>query len=240
MNIEKHETVSKKRKNIIKKTVLLTVLLICIICYIAVPSIHNTINRVFEMFKSGDFMVVKDFVKSYGPYAAVISFLLMILQSIAAPLPSFLITFANANLFGWVKGAILSWTSAMVGATLCFYIARILGRDAVEKLTSKRGLEQIDEFFQRHGRMSILIARLLPFISFDIVSYAAGLTSISFLEFIVATGLGQLPATIIYSYVGGMLTGGAKLLVTGLFILFGVSGIIFLIRQVYIEKNKEK
>ena len=164
----------------------------------------------------------------------------MILQSIAAPLPSFLITFANANLFGWVKGAILSWTSAMVGATLCFYIARILGRDAVEKLTSKRGLEQIDEFFQRHGRMSILIARLLPFISFDIVSYAAGLTSISFLEFIVATGLGQLPATIIYSYVGGMLTGGAKLLVTGLFILFGVSGIIFLIRQVYIEKNKEK
>lgn len=88
--------------------------------------------------------------------------------------------------------------------------------------------------------MSILIARLLPFISFDIVSYAAGLTSISFLEFIVATGLGQLPATIIYSYVGGMLTGGAKLLVTGLFILFGVSGIIFLIRQVYIEKNKEK
>ena len=52
-------------------------------------------------------MVVKDFVKSYGPYAAVISFLLMILQSIAAPLPSFLITFANANLFGCVKGAIL-------------------------------------------------------------------------------------------------------------------------------------
>ena len=141
MNVEKHETVSKKRKNIIKKAVLLTVLFICIICYIAVPSIHNTINRVFEMFKSGDFMVVKDFVKSYGPYAAVISFLLMILQSIAAPLPSFLITFANANLFGWVKGAILSWTSAMVGATLCFYIARILGRDAVEKLTSKRGLE---------------------------------------------------------------------------------------------------
>ena len=170
MNIEKHETESEKRKNIIKKAVLLIILLICIICYIAIPSIHNTINRVFEMFKSGDFMVVKDFVKSYGPYAAVISFLLMILQSIAAPLPSFLITFANANLFGWVKGAILSWTSAMVGATLCFYIARILGRDVVEKLTSKRGLEQIDEFFQRHGRMSILIARLLPFISFDFVS----------------------------------------------------------------------
>lgn len=70
-------------------------------------------NRVFKMFASGDFTVVRDFVASYGVYAALISFLLMIFQSIAAPLPAFLITFANANLFGWWKGAILSWSSAM-------------------------------------------------------------------------------------------------------------------------------
>ena len=38
----------------------------------------------------------------------------------------------------------------------------------------------------------------------------------SFSSFFIATGIGQLPATIVYSYVGGMLTGGAKLFVTGL------------------------
>ncbi len=43
---------------------------------------------------------------------------------------SFLITLSNAAIFGWVKGAILSWSSAMAGAALCFYIARGLGRDA--------------------------------------------------------------------------------------------------------------
>jgi uncharacterized membrane protein YdjX (TVP38/TMEM64 family) len=128
----------------------------------------------------------------------------------------------------------------MAGAAVCFWIARILGRDVVERLTSKAGLEQIDEFFDKHGRLSILIARLLPFISFDIVSYAAGLTSMSFGGFLVATGLGQLPATLVYSYVGGMLTGGARLMVTGLLILFALSGLIVLIRQVYTERNKSQ
>ena len=102
------------------------------------------------------------------------------------------------------------------------------------------GLKQIDEFFEKHGRMSILIARLLPFMSFDIVSYAAGLTSMSFWSFFVATGIGQLPATIIYSYVGGMLTGGAKLLVTGLLILFALSALIFMGRKIYMDRQNKK
>ena len=128
----------------------------------------------------------------------------------------------------------------MAGATVCFFIARILGRDVVEKITSKAGLKQIDVFFEKHGRLSILIARLIPFISFDIVSYAAGLTSMSFWSFFVATGIGQLPATIIYSYVGGMLTGGAQMLVTALMILFALSALIVLFRQLYVERQKKK
>lgn len=126
-----------------------------ILAYYFIPSVNQTMNTILSAFASGDFTVVRAFVESYGAYAAAVSFLLMILQSIAAPLPAFLLTFANANLFGWWKGAILSWSSAMAGAAVCFYIARILGRDVAEKLTSKAGLKQIDEFFERHGKMSI-------------------------------------------------------------------------------------
>ena len=57
-------------------------------------------------------------------------------------------------------------------------------------------------------------------------------------SFIWATGLGQLPATIIYSYIGGALTGSSKTFVTGLFILFAVSILVFLIKKVYTEKHK--
>ena len=230
----------KEKKNWLGKVVLLVIVIVAVAVYFLVPSVNKVMNKVFAMFASGDFTVVRDFVASYGAYAAVISFLLMIFQSIAAPLPAFLITFANANLFGWWQGAILSWSSAMAGAAVCFFIARILGRDVAERLTSKAGMQQIDTFFEKYGKNTVLICRLLPFVSFDIVSYAAGLTSMSFISFFVATGVGQLPATIVYSYIGGMLTGGAKLLVTGLLILFALSALIFMGRKIYMERQNKK
>lgn len=230
----------KLKKTWVKKIILLVVAAAMVAAYFFVPGIHSTVLKIFKMFASGDFAVVKEFVASYGAYAAVISFVLMIFQSVAAPLPAFLLTFANANLFGWWQGALLSWSSAMAGAAVCFFIARILGRDVAEKLTSKAGLEQIDTFFEKYGKNTILICRLLPFVSFDIVSYAAGLTSMSFVSFFVATGVGQLPATIVYSYVGGMLTGGAKTFVTALMILFALSAFIFMLKKIYTDKQSAK
>lgn len=132
-----------------------------------------------------------------------------------------------------------AWVSriaiAVIVVAACFWIARSLGREAVEKLCSKTGLATIERFFERHGDQSVLIARLLPFVSFDFVSYFAGLTSMSFKGFMIATGIGQLPATIVYSYVGGMLTGGAKMLVTALLILFALVALAVLARQLYRE-----
>ncbi|HBA02964.1 MAG TPA: TVP38/TMEM64 family protein, partial [Clostridium sp.] len=177
--------------------------------------------------------------RSFGIYAVLVSFLLMVFQSVAAPLPAFLITFANAAIFGWWKGALLSWISSMTGAALCFYIGRILGRDAVEKLTSKYAMASVDGFFEKYGKHTILVCRLLPFVSFDFVSYAAGLTSMGFLEFIVATGIGQLPATVVYSYIGGMLTGGAQMIVTALLILFAITVLVFMFKQIYNERQKK-
>jgi uncharacterized membrane protein YdjX (TVP38/TMEM64 family) len=62
----------------------------------------------------------------------------------------------------------------------------------------------------------------------------------NFWGFFAATGIGQLPATIVYSYVGGMLTGGARLFVTGLLVLFALSVLIVLTRQVYAERQARK
>ena len=230
---------TKKAKRI-QRLIVLLVIAAAVACYFLVAPFRSWIDNILRMFATGDFAVVKEFVQSYGPYAMVVSALLMIFQSLIAPLPAFLITFANANLFGWWQGAILSWSSAMAGAALCFWLARVLGRDVVEKITSRAGLAQIDVFFEKYGKQSVLIARLLPFMSFDIVSYAAGLTSMKFWPFFVATGIGQLPATIVYSYVGGMLTGGAQLLVTGLLILFALSVLVVMLRQIYTARQKAK
>lgn len=214
----------------------LAVLIIVVSC---VPSIHAEMIRIFSLLSSGNVSTVADLIRSYGAAAAVVSFLLMILQSLAAPIPAFLITFANAGVFGWWQGAILSWTSAMAGAAICFWIARALGRDAVAHFVSNTALESVDRFFDRYGKNAILICRLLPFMSFDYVSYAAGLTGMGFADFMVATGIGQLPATIVYSYVGGMLTGSTKTVVMGLLIAFALFALIVLVRQVFKNRHAD-
>ena len=86
----------------------------------AASRVHEFINRSVAAFAAVDQQGIERFIQSYGALAAVVSFLLMILQAIAAPLPAFLITFANASLFGAFWGGLLSWTSSMAGAVL-FY-----------------------------------------------------------------------------------------------------------------------
>ena len=226
-------------KNIKRSTLIKIAILVALVCvYLFVQPVKTSINKVVFLLSMLNVDAIKEYILSFGIWAPIMSFFLMIFQSVAAPLPAFVVTFANASLFGWVKGAMLSWSSAMAGAVLCFYIAKFYGRSAVEKLTGKFALDSVDGFFERYGKYTILIARLLPFISFDIISYAAGLTSMSFWSFFWATGLGQLPATIVYSYVGGMLTGGVKKLVMGLLILFALSVVIFLFKKIWNDKNK--
>nr|WP_318799201.1 VTT domain-containing protein [Clostridium sp. A1-XYC3] len=233
------EQIAKVKKNRrIGRIIAIASIAIFMLCYFTIPSLHNGLNKAFATISKLDTAVVIDYLRSYGKLAIVVSFTLMVLQSIAAPIPAFLITLSNAAIFGWWQGAILSWSSAMVGAALCFFIARVLGRDAVEKLTSKGAMESIDVFFERYGKFAILICRLLPFVSFDFVSYAAGLTNMRFWAFFIATGLGQLPATIVYSYVGGTLTGGAQKLFVGLLTLFALSIVIGIAKKVYNDKQK--
>ncbi len=207
-----------------------------ILVYVFVEPVRSTIEQLFFLFSLCDVDTIKGYILSFGIWAPLISFALMLFQSLIAPLPAFLITFANAAIFGWIFGALLSWASAMAGAALCFGIARYFGREVTEKLTSKMALGEVDRFFKQHGKYTILIARLLPFVSFDIVSYAAGLTSMSFRSFFWATGIGQLPATLIYSYAGGMLSGNSRTFVLGLLSLFAFSVLIVLLKKVWSKK----
>lgn len=229
-----------KRKAIRKKQTITALVLIAIslIVYFAVPSVKNNLDYAFATISQLDTAIVIEYLRSFGAWAAVVSFILMILQSIAAPIPAFLITLSNAAIFGWVWGAVLSWSSAMAGAVVCFYLARALGRGPIEKLTSKGAMASVDVFFERYGHRTIFICRLLPFVSFDFVSYGAGLTNMKFWSFFVATGIGQLPATIVYSYVGGTLTGGAQKLFLGLMTLFALSIVISIMKKVYNDKHK--
>lgn len=218
---------------------LIAVIILSALSYFFIPVINRNVNESVRVLTSLDIEGVADYIRGFGIYAVIASFLLMILQSVISPIPAFFITLANAMIWGWARGAVLSWSSAMVGAAMCFYIARILGRDVVAKFATDGALKSTDVFFEKYGSQAILVARLLPFVSFDVVSYAAGLTSMGFLSFFVATGIGQLPATIVYSYAGGQLSGGAQALMVGLLCLFAISIVIYVGKKIYNDRQSK-
>lgn len=223
----------QKRSAHVKRIILLCVVVLCGAAYACIPGVQQWIHASFGAMTTLNMADLIAYIQSFGAGAVAVSFLLMILQAIVAPIPAFFITLANAAIWGWWQGALLSWTSSMVGASLCFFIARILGRDVVVRLNSHAAVQQMEHFFDRYGANAIVIARLLPFVPFDPVSYFAGLTSVKFWKFFVATGLGQLPATVVYSYAGGQLSGGAQAFMIGLLILFAAAALIAAGKKMY-------
>jgi uncharacterized membrane protein YdjX (TVP38/TMEM64 family) len=171
------------------------------------------------------------YIAGYGALAPVVSAILMIFQSVIAPLPAFLITFANGTLFGFWWGSLLSWSSSMVGAALCFYIARALGIQRITALISQPAVDKANDFVEKYGTYAILIARLIPFISFDVVSYFAGATRMRFLGFWIATGIGQMPATLVYSYLGETASSHIKWILFVFGIVIAISIVKWLIRK---------
>ena len=75
------------------------------------PGGRTFLQQSLTALASLDPQQVRGFIAAWGPQAALVSFALMILQAIVAPLPAFLITLANAALFGAFWGGALSWTA---------------------------------------------------------------------------------------------------------------------------------
>ena len=115
-----------KNSNALSRIAIGITLLALLLAWWLIPGVHGFMQRSLEAFATLDQQAVERFIDAWGPQAALVSFALMILQAIIAPLPAFLITFANASLFGAFWGGALSWVSAMAGAALCFFIARAL------------------------------------------------------------------------------------------------------------------
>jgi uncharacterized membrane protein YdjX (TVP38/TMEM64 family) len=191
--------------------------------YFFVPDVHNNVNQLVFLLSMVDVYAVRGYVESTGNWAPLVSIGLMVFQAVLAPLPAFVVTFANAALFGWVFGAVLSWTGAMLGAMLCYWLAWWFGRDLVERVAPPSTLRQFDALTERWGMWAVFVARLLPFVPFDPVSYAAGLARLGFVRFVIATGIGQLPATIVYSMAGDLLAVDKRLLVGAIALVFVLS-----------------
>ena len=191
------------RHDITRPKVLILLLLSLALFLALFFSVHHHYQRTCVILAGESFEDMKDLILSWGAAAPLMSIFLMTLQAVIAPLPAFLITAANGLIFGLYWGTIISWIGAMCGALVSFMMSRFFYNSFLKKIQGhRRGLEYLERIESKYGFRVILTARLLPFISFDLISYAAGLSTIRTRSFFIATGIGMLPATIVYTVFG--------------------------------------
>lgn len=120
---------------------------------------------------------VQDLLNGLGPWgpAAVVG--TMAVAIVFSPIPSAPLALGAGAVYGHTWGTVYAVTGAEIGALIAFGLARVLGRPFVARVLPGRFPdEEVD-----NGRSQwllaggVLVARLFPFVSFDAVSYLAGL-----------------------------------------------------------------
>ena len=116
-------------------------------------------------------------------------------------LPSTVLNLAGGALFGPWLGSLWTTVGALVAAIVAFGFTRTIGRELVEKRLA--GCWQtIDTEISNGGLFYIFSIRLLPVIPYGLVNFAAGLTSISWRDYVIGTALGTLPGVLPFVLLG--------------------------------------
>ncbi len=150
---------------------------------------------------------LREHIAQMGNWGPLTVIALMVLAIMVSPIPSAPIAMAAGAAYGHVWGTVYVIVGAEIGALAAFGIARWLGAETLRRWFGDR-LKVGFMGSQNKLTMIVLVSRLLPFISFDIISYAAGLTVITFWRFAAATLVGIVPASFLLAHFGGEMATG--------------------------------
>lgn len=142
-----------------------------------------------------------------GLWGPVLIVTLMTLAVVASPIPSAPIALAAGAAYGHVWGTVQVVIGAELGALIAFGLARVLGRDVLRRVFGGR----VDAGLlgsQAALTATVFTSRLMPFVSFDMISYAAGLSRLHAWRFALATLAGIIPASFLLAHFGGEAVSG--------------------------------
>ena len=160
-----------------------------------------------------------------GLWGPVVIVTLMTVAVVASPIPSAPIALAAGAAYGHLWGTVLVVIGAELGSLIAFGLARFLGHDALRRVFGDR----VDGGLlgsQTALTATVFASRLMPFVSFDMISYAAGLSRLHAWRFALATLAGIVPASFLLAHFGGEAVSGdlgrATWAVLGLGLVTGV------------------
>ncbi|HEX6297671.1 MAG TPA: VTT domain-containing protein [Burkholderiales bacterium] len=175
---------------------------------------------------------------AWGPVAVIA---LMTLAILVSPIPSAPIALAAGALYGHFWGTLYVLLGAEIGALAAFGIARLVGYEVLRRWLGER--LSLGWLGSQNALMGLVfVSRLLPFVSFDVISYAAGLTVLSAWRFALATLAGIVPASFLLAHFGAEMMAGeadqALIAALALGILVAVPLVVKFVREYFNARKK--
>ena len=145
---------------------------------------------------------IEDWIDGFGIWGPIVYVLVFALSMLFAPVPTAPMPLIASAVFGPVLGFFYTILATGIGSTICFWVARRLGRPVLRRLTGQAAIDKIDALGERLGIRLLIVMRLFPVAGVDYVSYAAGLTQMRFLSYIVISVLASSPILILAAVLG--------------------------------------
>ena len=181
-----------------------------------------------------DRATVEAWVATAGPLGPLAIIILMTVAVVASPVPSAPVALASGAAYGHYAGTLYVALGSEIGALAAFLIARGVGRGPVERLLGEKADKGLLGS-QNALTLTVFVSRLLPFVSFDAMSYAAGLSRLHFWRFSLATMAGILPASFVLAHFGSVVVEGslssAEWIALGLGLMTGLPLLLLALRR---------
>jgi uncharacterized membrane protein YdjX (TVP38/TMEM64 family) len=141
-------------------------------------------------------------VQAMGPWGPVGLVAVYVVATVLF-IPGFILTLGAGFAFGVVRGTIAVSVGATLGASSAWLLGRTLARGFIERrVAGNPKFRALDEAIGEHGFKIVLLLRLSPVFPFNLLNYALGLTRVSFRDYLLASWIGMLPATVMIVYIG--------------------------------------
>jgi uncharacterized membrane protein YdjX (TVP38/TMEM64 family) len=151
------------------------------------------------------------YIHGLGPWAPLAYVVFYAVASVFA-IPGSLLTLSGGFLFGLSAGILCVSVGGTLGATLAFVVGRYLLRGwIVEKVGNNPKFQALDEAVAREGWKIVLLARLCPIFPFPVTNYGLSITRVPLKQYVLASWVGMLPATVVLVYIGSLASSLASL-----------------------------
>ncbi len=136
---------------------------------------------------------VREVVASWGPLAPVVYTLAVVVEVIVAPIPGTLLYAPAGAIFGGFVGGSLSLVGNVAGAAVCAVIGRMIGERVLARRVDGSQLGRYRTLLEQRGMWLVLLLRLNPLTTSDLVSYAAGVAGVPAWKVALGTLFGLAP-----------------------------------------------